>query len=472
MDDAAEIVQGALTAASDTDPEDVRRVRVLLAQIADHRARNITRTIYAEGKNTLEDFGISLPPQIKTADYVLGWPMKAVSSLAARCQFDGWVIPGEEQDPFDLMSIAASSSLHTVLPQAISSALIHSCAFLVLDPSGAEGVRVAAVEATQATGVWDRRTNSLSEALTIQLDPQSGVPTSITWYTRERVVTFHLSAAFQITGRTEVPNLTGRVWVEPLVYRPTVARPFGSSRISRAVMSLTDAGVRTVARAEGHAEFFASPQRWATGVEDGAFDMDRWNAVMSRLVVFSKDEDGDTPNLGQFPQMSMQPHFDHLRSLASLFAGETGLPLSALGIVQDNPASAEAIYAAKEDLVIEAQAAMLVWGDALRRLAVTAVMLRDGLTEPPAELALLRTKWRNPATPSIVSAADATAKKVAAIPWLAESDVTLEDLGYDEPTIARLLADKRRAQGGSALDRIMAESAERVIEAAGSGVPA
>jgi hypothetical protein len=36
-----------------------------------------------------------------------------------------------------------------------------------------------------------------------------------------------------------------------------------------------------------------------------------------------------------------------LRQLAAQFAGETGVPLNSLGVVQDNPSSAEAIYATR-----------------------------------------------------------------------------------------------------------------------------
>ena len=105
---------------------------------------------------------------------------------------------------------------------------------------------------------------------------------------------------------------------------------------------------------------------------------------------------------------------------------------------------------------MEAAAANRVYGSALRRAATTAVMLRDGLTEPPPEMRQLQAKWRNPATPSVVSASDALVKQATVLPWLAESDVALEALGYDQATITRLRADKRRAEAGQRLDRVIA----------------
>ena len=443
-----------LQAPRGTDQETLTR---LINQWGAKRSRNILRSVYFDGKNALQDLGISLPPSMRNIDVVLGWPAKSVQVLASRCTFDGFVVPGEDRDPLNLSDLLTEAGVDATLPQAFTSSLVHSVSFLTITP-GAEGeppVTILPQSAASATGLWDARTRTLTDGLSVTAFDDSGVPAEMVWYARDHVTTFVRDAG-KWTADTQ-PNLLGRTWMEPLVFRPELDRPFGHSRISRPVMSLTDAGLRVLARSEAHAEFFASPQRYALGAEKEAFGdkQDRWNAVMSRLLTISKDEDGDLPTMGQFPQMSMSPHFEHLRTLASLFAGETSVPLSSLGIVQDNPSSAEAIYAAKEDLVIEAGAATRSWGSALRRAAVTAVMMRDNLTEAPDELRALRTRWRNPATPSIVSASDAISKQISAMPWIAESEVALEELGYTDDQIVRLLADKRRAQGNGALASIL-----------------
>lgn len=428
----------------------------LINQWGAKRSRNVLRSVYYDGKNALRDFGISLPPVMRNIDVVLGWPAKAVNVLGSRITFDGFVVPGEDRDPFDLGDLMAEAGLDSTLPQAITSALTHSVSFLTVTPGG-EGeppVLVLPKSASAATGLWDARTRTLSDGLSVTEVDETGMPTEIVWYSRAHVTTFRRDQGRWFADTQA--NRTGRVWMEPLVFRPELERPFGHSRVSRAVMSLTDAGLRVLARSEAHAEFFASPQRYALGADDEAFgsQQDRWNAVMSRMLSISKDEDGDLPTLGQFTQLSMQPHFEHLRMLASMLAAEADLPLDSLGIVQENPSSAEAIYAAKENLVIEAGATARVMGTAIRRAAVSAVMLRDNLTEPPAELRALRERWRNPATPSVVSASDAITKQISAMPWIAESEVALEELGYTDDQIVRLLADKRRAQGNGALAAI------------------
>lgn len=442
-----------LVAIPQLDHSDAALLDELMNKWAQKRHRNLLRSVYYDGKNVLRDLGISIPPQLKTMEAVLGWPAKAVGVLAARCNFDGFVVPGQDQDPFDLAGMFVDNDMDVELPQALTSSLIHATSFLTITPgdtsAGEPEVLLLTRSAKFGTGIWDRRRRSMRAALSIvDIDGENGMPTELVMYQPDKVSTFRRTAPGKWSVDVQA-NRTGRVWVEPLVYRPELDRPFGHSRISRAVMSLTDSAIRTVVRSEVAAEFFNTPQRYLLGAEEGAFssDADRWKAIMGRFLAITRDEDGEVPQVGQFAQQSMQPHMEQLRGWASLFAGETGVPVSSLGIVQDNPSSAEAIYAAKEDLVIEANSANRVWGAALRRAATTGVMLRDNLSEPPEAMRQVQAKWRNPATPSVVSASDALVKQVSAIPWLAESDVALETLGYDQPTIARLRADKRRAEG-------------------------
>ena len=77
--------------------------------------------------------------------------------------------------------------------------------------------------------------------------------------------------------------------------------------------------------------------------------------AMDRIIAISKDADGDKPVIKQFQQATMQPHNDMLRTVAMAYCGETGLPPSAVGIIHDNPTSAEAIRAAEHDLLIDVQ---------------------------------------------------------------------------------------------------------------------
>lgn len=122
------------------------------------------------------------------------------------------------------------------------------------------------------------------------------------------------------------------------------------------------------------------------------------DGIADRMLMYpdAVDEMGREIKIGQFPQVSMQPHSDQMRMWAEMFAAETQLPVGALGIVQDNPSSAEAIFASKEDLIIEAERTATAFGAAWRRALLTGVQLVEGLRQAPPELAGLAIRWHDP----------------------------------------------------------------------------
>src|SRR5690606_11025703 len=124
-------VTTALRAPRGTDQDTLTQ---LINQWAAKRSRNVLRSVYYDGKNALIDFGISLPPSMRNIDVVLGWPAKAVHALVARCNFDGFVLPGENEDPFDLLGLLTDANADAILPQAFTSAATHSVSFLTITP--------------------------------------------------------------------------------------------------------------------------------------------------------------------------------------------------------------------------------------------------------------------------------------------------------------------------------------------------
>lgn len=443
-------------------PNDQDTFSTLLNQWTQKLGRNKIRSMYYDTKNPLKDLGISIPPQLKQIETALGWPAKGVNALARRCNFDGFVVPGDDADPFSLDAVLNQNQWDILIPQGITSSLIHATSFLATTrgdvQSGEPDVVQSVRSALHGTGVWDSRRRGFSSFLSIVDSDDAGNPTEFIMYLPDRVLTMvKLPTRWRVF---EQANPLNRVPVEPLVYQPELQRPLGHSRISRTVMSLTDQAIRAMLRAEVSAEFYSAPQRYLLGADESAFQdasgatVSKWQAIMGRFLAIGADDEGNLPQVGQFPQMSMEPHLAHLRQIAQNFAAEQNLPVSSLGIVQDNPASAEAIFAAKEELVVEAEGANRVFGSALVRSAQNAILLRDGLAEPTAEMFKLKAKFRDPATPSKSSAADAVVKQVGVLPWLADSDVTLEQLGYDDTTIDRLRDDRRRANVSSLVTRI------------------
>lgn len=175
-----------------------------------------------------------------------------------------------------------------------------------------------------------------------------------------------------------------------------------------------------------------------------------WQIALGRTFGIPDDDDAATPraDVKQFDAQSPEPHLAQLNALAKLMARETDLPDSDFALTDmANPTSADAYSASRENLIAEAEGAMDDWSVPIRRTVNRALAIQNGLSEIPEEWGSIETKWRSPIYLSRAAAADAGAKQIAVVPWLAETEVGLELLGLDEQQIRRAVADRRRAAG-------------------------
>lgn len=447
---------------------EVAAIEKMRNQLEAKRYRNKSRQLYYDQKVLLKDLRISVPPQLRSMESVLGWPAKTVDVLADRINFERFVAPGESEDPFGLDEMVIANDFRNAFAEAVTSALTHSCAFITIshgDTSvGEPDILWQVKSAHTATGLWDARQRALSAGLAVTGYSADGAPNQYAAYFRDKVALLSIGAGGRVTSEI-IPNPTGRVLMEHIPAGADLRRPFGRSRISRAVMSLTDSAIRTIVRSEIGAEFFASPQRYVLGAEEGAFADSKWSALVSRVLEVSRDEEGEVPEVGQFSQLSMQPHTDQLRQWAALLAAESQIPLDELGFPSDNPSSDSAIQSQRDPLRLAADRMIRGFSSSLHRLAYTSVLLRDGVA--PEGLGRV-TSWFAPTLHvSDAAAADAVLKQVSVMPWLAESPVILEKLGYSQTAIERLLADKRRAQGVTALSQLITPVASPVADTQG-----
>ena len=91
-------------------------------------------------------------------------------------------------------------------------------------------------------------------------------------------------------------------------------KPFGRSRLKRAIRSLIDDYVRTVANATIALEFDTTPQKYILGVTDEQYDAitsDKFKQYVGALIAAtSNPETGENPVFGQLAQGSLQPHVE------------------------------------------------------------------------------------------------------------------------------------------------------------------
>jgi hypothetical protein len=211
---------------------------------------------------------------------------------------------------------------------------------------------------------------------------------------------------------------------------------------------------------EGNAEAYSWPQIAVEGIDPESFgemsETKKFKLAMDRLIALSRDADGNMPNIKQLQQATMAPHSEMIRTVASAFSGETGISLAELGILHDNPASADAMFMAERGLLLDVKYQNeMVFSSAVRNIATLGVMVRDGLTEPPAEAWKLSAVFADPEFRSYAAKADAYVKFAGADPDLAKSSVLLETI-FDEDQVKRIQADRTRAQAGGLLSQLIA----------------
>jgi hypothetical protein len=433
-------------------------VSQLLSVWSGRRSQNLKRSLYYDGEQAFKDLNLMLPPQLKNAKFYLGWATQAVRMPAMRSQFQGLRLPGSE-DPYELGSILEANNFGMELGQGIVSAYKHGMS-LVTVAKGADGeapVQIQTHSAESCAAIWDRRNRRVSAALTISAMNEDR-PSEFLVYLPTVVLSCRRDAGRWVTDR--VPNRIGRTLAVPLTYDPQLNKPFGRSRITGPVMSLTDMAVRGYVRMEGNAEFYSSPQLAIEGIDPDAFgevsESKKFKLAMDRLIALTRDADGNSPNIKQLQQATMTPHSDMIRTVASAFSGETGIPLAALGILHDNPSSAEAMLTAERGMLIDVtNQNRVVLSTSVKDIARLAVMVRDGLTTPPDDSWRLSAKFADPEFRSTSANADAYVKLVGANPELANSSVLLETV-FDEDQVERFQDELRRKQAPGVLSQLLA----------------
>lgn len=455
---------------SGVSEDDLGTIRKLLKVWDARLTRNLKRTLYYDGEQAFKDLGLMLPPQLKNAKFYLGWATAAVRKAAIRSQFRGLRLPGSD-DPFELGEILTRNNFGLELGQGITSAYKHGMS-LVTVAKGAAGevpVQIQTHSAESSAALWDRRNRRVAAALTIsEMDAEK--PVEFIVYLPDAVLHCKRGGSGWVAERT--PNRIGRTLAVPLTYDPQLNKPFGRSRITNPVMALCDMAVRGYVRMEGNAEFYSSPQLAIEGIDPDAFEdvseSRKFKLAMDRLIALTRDADGNAPSIKQLQQASMTPHSDMIRTVASAFSGETGISLAELGILHDNPSSADAMFMAERGLLIDVKYQNdVVLSSQVTDVATLAVMVRDGLSEPPAEAWKLSARFADPEFRSSAARADEFVK-LSSNPDVAASSVLLETY-FDDDQVARIESDRAASASVGLIDRLLAGQAQGAQEAVADG---
>lgn len=347
---------------------DYKGIDYLRRKLNQKRTRVLVRYKYYEMKNLTQDFSPLIPEKFQGLKEVVGWCSKAVDTLADRVIFDRF-----ENDNFLIGEIFDFNNRDIFVDSSILSAMISACSFIYISADDTGYPRLQVIDGGNATGTIDPITNMLNEGYAVLERDENGAVISEAYFTKEQTEFYYKNELTDV-----IKNPAPYALLVPIIYRPDAVRPFGHSRITRACMNLTQTALRTLKRSEVSAEFYSFPQKYVLGMSEDA-EFNNRLAAMSSFLRIDKDSDNDKPTVGQFSQQSMSPYIEQLKSIASLFAAETGLTLDDLGFTTNNPMSAEAIKASHENLRLTARKAQRTFGSGLLNVGYLSACVRDNI---------------------------------------------------------------------------------------------
>ena len=448
-----------VAAADGLRPQDRDLVRRLTDAWQRHVGRNTLRHTYYTMHNRLVDLGISVPPELRNLSAACGWGKKCVDVMVEHSKLDGFTVADADAQEL-LDAVWRRNHLRTKYRKAATSALEQCFALWFVSRDEGGLARVSAYPASVCGCTWDYASDTLEAALfVVDMDDRNGVqtPTWVNVATSTDLIRIRLGADHRWHASYE-PHGLGRVPCFVTAHEPTLHRPFGTSRITREVMGYIDSAVRANVNEEIAAAFAASTQKYLLGTDGDPFaDNTVWQTYIGSIVNLDATEDGTIPQFGQLPQPSMQPLADHWRLLCGRMSAATGIHVSQFGVVHDQPASSDAIYAENEPLILKVKDWNEDAGDVLADVALACIATERGTTfaEVAGEGLGIEVRFRNPAMPTLAQQTDSSVKIASVVEGFARTETFWEMNGFGHEERTRILRELRRARGEMLLDDLM-----------------
>jgi len=423
----------------------------------EHAASNADKGRYYDQRVTAGEcnLGIALPQELDNFEMACCWPEKAVTALADRSRFDGFVSGDGEPMP-ELDAIVRDNHLVSSYGMAVVDELKHGGILVTMARNPLVGCSIRFHTFETGAARWNGALQRVDAAFAI-IDSKKS---ENDFLYRPSIVNLYTDDATWVVRRdgdqwtaTRAENGLGQCMATVLRNQPTNGQPMGTSRITRSVRGLTRGYIRTMTLATIALEFSTSPQKYIMGVSDEQYDAlinQKFARYVDSIMLGTVDPTtGQVPQYGQLAQGTLQPHVDMLRMLSTQFAASTCLSVTDAGVVNDaNPTSSDAINAQNDKLIRRAEDLNATNADSLRDVALMALAVKrnQSLAQLSDDDRDVMAHFMPPSMPNQAAMGDWAVKLAQADPNFAGTDVYYEMQGFDKPTIARIQAQKRRNQ--------------------------
>lgn len=398
---------------------------------------------------------------------LINWCEKFIDSLDRRMFVEGFILGGTDTPDDDLWATWQRNDMGEYQSENNVASLVTRNSYVMIGPSD-EGALIT-VESPESMAIevdpLTRRTvaalkfyksdqeANLDDRAVLQVPDSSGGSRLVEFEVGKPVSSMKqkwMSAASKLQSSPEVP-----VVAFPNRQRQRV----GHSEL-RTLQPIVDAANLTATSMMATMLHHAMPRMLALNVAESLFMNDDGSvnreAVKSAtgalwIVPAMTDEEGNVPDnapeadVKQLPASDMRNFHETLATLARIGSGLCDLPPHSLGFdVSDNPASADGIRAAENDLIARVERHMVARGNGYERVMRLAMAVEG---RDPASATGMETVWRSAATPTDAAKADAATKMYAGGKGLADKYQARVDYGYSRTTIEAM--EKREAAAAS-----------------------
>ena len=437
---------------------------LLVDEYAAHMPHNELLRRYYDGCVTVSDYGVGADiPNDQTCH----WPSKAVDALADRITLECFNAP-DGYDDTALSSIVDGSNVINAYNRHLTPKLLYGCmaSTVTRNRAGHAVVRFHAADTFTAIPSPDGKEGVVGAGLAIARIERTpwGGPTPV-----PTIVNLHLPG-----NVVELRQVAAGQWVaedgftpeqEPSLYvfchdGTGTMNPFGRTRITRFVRTLTDDAIRCMWHMQVAGAYYSVPKLAMLNLLPDQYEAvinDKLKYQLDRVIATEVDENGEQRTaIQQLSGNSPQPFVDELRALACQLSGATGVPLNSLGIVQDNPSSAEAIGASREDICLIAQRDIDADRKTIERVMRAAIAVERNTTTDRLDEGdrAITASFADPLIHSRSEMADWVVKVNSVRPGFGSTDVAARAVGISEADLESVKSDEVRAASSAAFSAI------------------
>ena len=438
-------------------PDEQSLVTGLSSKLTYQSATLRIRNDYYDGEQRLANLGVSIPDQLASIRTVVDWPRICVDPLVMRQVLDGFRLPGATDVDDELREHWAANDLDAEAPLCFLDSLVYRCGYMIVGSPDSPGDSpiVTAESPLNVTTTWDPRTRKTTAAY--QAFEAEGIYVAVLYLPDVTIyMSREQSGGWKIDDRDE--HRLGEVSVVRFVNRSRTGDREGRSEITPAIMSTTDAAVRSLLGMEVGREFYSWPHRYGLGMSEADFvgaDGQPKTAMqmsMNKFIALERDGDGELPTVGQFQAYDPAVFSKIIDTHAKLMASFTQFPPDYFGLVSTaNPASADAIRVAFDGMNRRGKAVQNQNTAPLRRTAGLIWRHANNGAELPPEMKRVTPEWVDVETFTPGAMSDAMFKQASMGAVPPTSDVVLKKLGWNAADREQLSIDRKVDAGASIL---------------------